>query len=95
MNNQGFDTILAGAAAATSGTLEAMTLNSKETFNARTQSIEEAEYEDGYEYQNGEDSYYTYYSIEALQRVYIKPAVQLERATDFSLGDFKIVNLLG
>lgn len=72
-----------------------MTLISKETLNNRTNSIEEVDCEDGYEYQDGEEEYYTYYSIKALQKVYIKPAVQLQKATDVSLRDFKIVSLLG
>ena len=57
--NQGFDTMLMGA----SGTQEAMTLISKENLNNKTNSIEEMDYEDGGEYQDGEEEYYTYYSI--------------------------------
>lgn len=91
--NQGFDTMLMGAGS--SGTLEAMTLLSKENLNNRTNSIEEMEFEDGNDNPYGDEEYETYYSIKALQRVYIKPAVQLEKTTDFSLKDFKIVNLLG
>ena len=91
--NQGFDTMLMGAGS--SGTLEAMTLISKENLNNRTNSIEEMEFEDGNDNPYGDEEYETYYSIKALQRVYIKPAVQLEKTTDFSLKDFKIVNLLG
>ncbi len=33
------------------------------------------------DYPEGDDEYYTYYSIKALQRVYIKPAVQLQKNT--------------
>lgn len=91
--NQGFDTMLMGANS--SGTLEAMTLLQKENLNNRTNSIEELEFEDGNDNPYGDEEYETYYSIKALQRVYIKPAVQLEKTTDFSLKDFKIVNLLG
>ena len=71
--NQGFDTMLMGAGS--SGTLEAMTLLSKENLNNRTNSIEEMDYEEGNENPYGDEEYDTYYSIKALQRVYIKPAV--------------------
>ena len=91
--NQGFDTMLMGANS--SGTLEAMTLLQKENLNNRTNSIEELEFEYGNDNPYGDEEYETYYSIKALQRVYIKPAVQLEKTTDFTLKDFKIVNLLG
>jgi hypothetical protein len=59
--NQGFDTMLMGAGS--SGTLEAMTLISKENLNNRTNSIEEMDYEDGNENPYGDEDYDTYYSI--------------------------------
>jgi hypothetical protein len=37
----------------------------------------------------------SYYSMKALKKVYVKPALPLKKAKNTSLQDFKIVKLLG